>query len=101
MKIHKGDTVQITGGKDNGKTGKVEAVIAKEGKVVVEGINQYKRHMKAKSQGQQSQILTITKPLPMGRIALLCPKCKKVTRVGYKGVGEAKTRVCRKCGGEL
>lgn len=101
MKIIKGDTVQITAGKDAGKTGKVGKVFSKTGKVVVEGMNQYKRHVKGRMPGQKSEIITITKPLPMGGIALLCQKCKKVTRVGYKMLKDEKVRICRKCNEEI
>jgi large subunit ribosomal protein L24 len=101
MKIIKGDTVQITAGKDAGKTGKVEKVFSKTGKVIVEHMNQYKRHVKGRMPGQKSEIITIAKPLPMGAIALLCQKCKKVTRVGFKMLKDEKVRICRKCNEEI
>ena len=97
MKLHKGDEVKIIGGKDAGKTGTIEKVFTKENKVVVPGVNQYKRHQKARMQGQSSEIVTITKPLPVAQVALLCPKCKQQTRVGYKVEKGKKVRVCRKC----
>ena len=53
MKIHKGDTVKVVKGKDSGKIGKVEKVFSKTAKVLVEGVNQYKRHVKGKMQGQK------------------------------------------------
>src|SRR5258708_36419253 len=65
MKLIKGDSVKIVRGKDSGKIGKVERVLSKEAKVLVEGINQYKRHMKARVPGQKSEIITITKPLSL------------------------------------
>lgn len=101
MKLIKGDTVKIVRGKDSGKTGKVEVVYSKEAKVLVEGINQYKRHVKAKMQGQKSEIVTITKPLPISNVVLVCPNCKKPTRVGYKILKQDKTRICKKCNKEL
>lgn len=101
MKIIKGDTVQIVRGKDNGKTGKVEKVLPKEAKVLVEGVNQYKRHIKARLQGQKSEIVTLTKPLPASNVMLVCPKCKKPARVGYKLLKDDKVRVCRNCGQEI
>ncbi len=97
MKLIKGDSVKIVRGKDLGKTGKVVRVIAKESKVLVEGINQYKRHVKARSQNQKSEIITITKPLHIGSVMLLCPKCNLPTRVGYKTEKERKSRICKKC----
>jgi len=101
MKLIKGDIVQVVKGKDSGKTGKIERVNAGAGKVLVEGVNQYKRHIKAKMQGQKSEILTITKPLPVSNVALLCPKCKKPTRVGYKLLKDDKVRICKKCKAQI
>jgi large subunit ribosomal protein L24 len=101
MKIKKGDQVAIVTGKDNGKKGTVEKVFAKESKVLVEGINQYKRHLKGRVQGQKSEIITITKPLALANVQLLCPKCKKLTRVGYKMIKDGKVRICRKCNAEI
>ena len=101
MKIIKGDTVQITTGKDAGKTGKVEKVFSKTGRVIVAGMNQYKRHVKGRMPGQKSEIITITKPRPLGALALVCQKCKKVTRVGFKLLKDEKVRICRKCNAEI
>jgi len=101
MKLIKGDQVKVIRGKDSGKTGKVEKVYTKNKKIVIEGINQYKRHIKAKMQGQKSEIITITKPLPVSNVVLICPNCKKQTRVGYKILKQDKTRVCKKCNKEL
>lgn len=101
MKLKKGDSVSIVRGKDSGKKGTVEKVFAKESKVLVEGVNQYKRHVKARMQGQKSEIITLTKPLPLANVQLLCPKCKKVTRVGYKMLKDEKVRICRKCNAEI
>lgn len=101
MKLLKNDTVKIVAGKDNGKTGKIEKVFIKENKVLVEGVNQYKRHVKARSAQQKSEIITITKPLPVSNVALLCPKCKKITRVGFKMIKDGKVRICKKCKTEI
>lgn len=97
MKLIKNDEVKVVAGKDKGKSGKIEKVFAKEGKVLIEGVNQFKRHVKARVQGQTSEIMTITKPLPVANVQLVCPKCKKLTRVGYKMEKDKKTRICRKC----
>jgi large subunit ribosomal protein L24 len=100
-KIKKGDEVIVTAGKDKGKKGKIDAVFSKENKVIVTGVNQYKRHMKAKSQSQPSEIITLTKPLPIGNIALVCPKCHLQTRVGIRREKKESIRFCRKCSAEL
>lgn len=101
MKFLKNDEVQVLIGKDKGKKGKIEKVFTKEGKVLVTGVNQFKRHMKARSQTQQSEIVTITKPMQVSKVQLVCPKCKKLTRVGFQIEKDAKVRVCRKCGKEI
>lgn len=101
MKLRKGDEVKITKGKDAGKTGKIEKVFSKEMKVLVDGLNQFKRHVKARVPGQKSEIITITKPVTVGNVVLICPKCKKPTRVGYKILKDIKTRICRKCNAEI
>jgi len=101
MKLQKGDQVKIVTGKDKGKEGKVERVFTKENKVLIPDVNQYKKHIKAKTQNQKSEIITITKPLPVSSVALICPKCKKQTRVGYIVDKDKKVRICRKCSAKL
>lgn len=101
MKLQTGDTVKIVRGKDSGRTGKIEKVLPKEAKVIVEGVNQYKRHVKAKMPGQKSEIITLTKPLPVANVMLQCPKCKKPVRVGYKMLKDSKTRICKNCNAEI
>lgn len=96
MKIKKNDTVQIILGKDRGRTGKVLTVFGKEGKALVEGVNVYKRHIR-KMGGREGGILDLNKPVNISNMALVCPSCKQVTRVGYKINGEEKMRICRKC----
>lgn len=101
MKLKANDQVKIVRGKDSGKVGKVEKVFVKEDKVLVEGVNQYKRHVKAKMQGQKSEIITLTKPLPLANVQVMCPKCKQPTRVGLKVLKDSKVRVCKKCNHEF
>ncbi len=97
MKLKLGDQVKVIKGKDSGKLGKVEKVFSKEDKVLVEGVNQYKRHIKARMQGQKSEIITLTKPLSLTNVMVMCPKCKQPTRVGIKVLKDSKVRVCKKC----
>lgn len=97
MKIKKGDNVKVIVGKDKGKTGIVERVFPKDSKVLVTGVNQYKRHLKSRARGQKSEIVTLTKPLPSSSVALVCPKCTKSTRVGFMIVNDKKVRFCKKC----
>lgn len=99
-KIKKGDEVKVMLGKDNGKTGAVERVFPKDGLLVVAGMNQYKRHVK-RTQGMEGGIITLSKPMQLANVALICPNCKKTTRVGFKVESDGKTRVCKKCKKEI
>jgi large subunit ribosomal protein L24 len=101
MKLKKGDSVKVIRGKDKGKEGKIDQVFPKLDKVLVSNVNQYKRHLKARSQTKPSEIVTLTKPLPEENVILICPKCHKTTRVGYKIEKDVKTRICKKCNSEI
>ncbi|MBI5729406.1 MAG: 50S ribosomal protein L24 [Candidatus Magasanikbacteria bacterium] len=97
MKIKLNDKVMIMSGKEAGKSGKIIQVFPADGKVVVEGLHQMKKHLRAKSSTEKGQILTLSSPLPSAKVMLVCPKCAKPTRVGYKMDGTKKQRVCRRC----
>jgi large subunit ribosomal protein L24 len=99
-KIHKADTVAITTGKDKGKTGKVEKVLVDQNAVVVENINLAKKHQKAYG-NKQGGIFEITKPISISNVQVICPACKKQTRVGFEVKGGVKLRVCKKCKANL
>ena len=95
MKIQKGDKVKILLGKDRGKEGKVEYVLGKESKVFVGGINLSKRHVR-KHGNMEGGIIEIPKPLNVSNVALICPNCNKITRIGFKTTADTKVRICRK-----
>ncbi len=101
MKLIKGDSVKVVAGKDKGKIGKISKVYSKDDKVLVENVNQYKRHLKKRSQNEESQIVTLTKPLPVSNVSLICPKCNRLTRVGFETKKDKKVRVCKKCKKEI
>lgn len=101
MKFKKGDEVKVVIGKDKGKTGKIDKVFPKKNKALVLGVNQYKRHLKARSQNQASEIVTITKPMPLSNIVLVCPKCHLPTRIGLVSAENKKKRICKKCTQEI
>lgn len=101
MKIKKGDTVLIISGKDRGRRGKVLDVFPKEGKVVVEGMNIKKRHVRPKKSGEKGQIAEISAPFSVSNVKLICSQCGKPTRVGYKITEGKKYRICKKCGKEI
>jgi large subunit ribosomal protein L24 len=98
MRIKKNDTVKVLYGKDAGKTGKVLRVLLKEGKIVVEGANIYKRHLKGDGKTRQSEIVDLVKPMPISKVMLVCPACKKNSRVGIEKTSDGKKmRICKKC----
>ena len=102
MKLKKGDNIKVLIGKDKGKTGQVERIFRKTKRVLVPGVNEYKRHVKSRARNQKSEIITITKPLPVANVALICPKCHKPTRIGFEIKKDGKkVRICRKCGKEI
>jgi len=97
MKIKKGDQVKILSGKDRGKQGKVLRVMPKEDKVVVENINIRKKHVRPRREGEKGQIVEIPAPLHISNVALICTKCGKPTRVGFRFEENKKVRYCKKC----
>jgi len=92
-----GDTVKVTAGKDLGQTGKILEVLPRSHRIVVEGLNQYKRHLKARN-NQPGKMIEKSRPIPVANIALVCPGCHKPTRVGFDATQEPKVRICKKCG---
>lgn len=98
IKIKKGDMVKVMTGKDAGKTGKVAQVLASDQKVVVEGLNILKKNIKPTKQGEKGQILEFSAPVDVSNVQIVCSKCNKVTRVGFKLLADGKKqRICRKC----
>lgn len=97
MKVKKGDNVIVLAGKDNGKSGKIIKTIPKIEKVVVEGVNMRKRHLRPKKQGEKGQIVEISAPMHVSNVMLVCGKCGKPTRVGYSVSKDVKSRICKKC----
>ena len=101
LNIKTGDTVVILTGDDNnrGKQGKVLEVSPKEGKVIVEGLNMVKKHVKPRKAGDPSGIIEAESAIYACKVQVVCPKCKKPTRVGHKiNADGTKDRICKKCG---
>lgn len=96
-KIKKGDTVAILRGKDKGKQGSVQRVLPTAGKVVVDGLNVVQKHVKARRPGEKSQRIEVSMPVWVANVQLVCPQCKKRSRVGITREGGERTRVCKKC----
>ena len=98
MKIRKGDTVQVLSGNDKGKTGEILEVMPKQEKIVVKGVNIRKKHVKPRKQGDEGGIISVECGIHSSKVNVLCPKCNKPARIGYKMEKDSKVRVCKKCG---
>lgn len=101
MKIHKGDNVKIMVGKDRGKTGKVLKVDLAAGSITVENLNMFKRHRRARKQGEKGEIVSVARPIDASNVKVVCSSCGKPTRVGYRisgeGANKQKSRTCKNC----
>ena len=101
MNIRKDDKVVVLSGKDKGKQGKVLIADPTAEKVVVDGANVATKHQKPRKQGEEGGIIKVETPIYVSKVQLVCPKCGKGVRVGYKMDGDKKIRVCKKCGAEI
>lgn len=97
-KVHvkTGDQVVVINGKYRGKRGKVMSVSPSEGKVIVEGVNIVKKHVKPRQMGEPGGIIEAEAALYADKVQLICPKCGKPTRTGTKIVNGKKVRTCKK-----
>ncbi len=95
MKIKKGDKVIVISGFYKGKTGIVQRAYPSLNKVVVEGINVRKKHKKPTQQNPEGSIVDVYAPIDVSNVALIDPKTKKATRVGFDVVKGKKVRVAR------
>ncbi len=100
-RIKIGDNVKILIGKDNGKSGIVESVNPTMKKVVVKGINMYKKHVKPSKKYPSGGIIDINMPLNISNVIIICPNCGKTTKAKFNLDKSAKTRICKKCGKSL
>lgn len=101
MKIIKNDKVILLTGKDKGKTGKVIQVFPGDDKVIVEGLNMVKRHVRPRKEGKKGEIISVASPIHVSNVALIDPKDNKPTRVGYKMEGDKKIRVAKRSGQKI
>src|SRR3989344_2574781 len=101
MKLKKGDTVLVISGKDKKRTAKILRAFPKEGMILIDGINLKSKHLRPKKQGEKGQVIKIPLPMTVANVKLVCPKCSKAVRVGYKISDGKKFRVCKKCQSEV
>jgi large subunit ribosomal protein L24 len=117
LKLRKGDLVQVLSGKDRGKQGRILEARPSERRVLVENLNMIKRHTRPRPVQNASRmggpqiepggVIEKAAPLPVANVMLVCPTCKRPTRVGYEirdVRGETlKVRVCKRadCGQDI
>ncbi len=101
LHVKTGDNVIVVSGNSKGKIGKVIGTSPKEGKVIVEGANIVKKHVKPRSAQEQGGIVEAPAAMYSCKVQLYCDKCKKATRAAHKIDGDKKIRVCAKCGAEI
>jgi large subunit ribosomal protein L24 len=98
MKIRRGDTVVLLRGRDRGKKGKVMAVIPREGRLIVEGLNMVKKHVRPRRSNEKGQRVSIAAPVNAGNVQIICPQCGKPTRIGVRRLQNGdRERVCKQC----
>jgi large subunit ribosomal protein L24 len=100
FKLKKEDTVQIIAGKDKGKRGRILKILRDKDRVVVEGANIVKKAKKRRNQQDRGGIFEIEAAIHSSNVQIVCKRCGP-TRIGFKLDGDAKTRICRKCGEAL
>ena len=97
MNIRKNDTVLVISGKDKGKKGKVRYAFPKEKRLIVEGANMIKKHSKARAATRQAGIVEREAPLHVSKVMLICNKCNRPARVGFRFLEGKRVRVCSSC----
>ncbi len=103
MNIKKGDTVLIITGKDKGKQGTVSRALPQINKVIVEGLNVVKKHVRPQGQTRQGGVIEKAMPIHVSNTMLICTECHEPTRVGHdrRPMGADQkmrpVRVCKKC----
>jgi len=100
-KVKTGDTVRVILGKDRGKSGKVLAVLPKTERVIVEGIGLVKKHVRPRRAGEKGQRVSISAPVRLSNVQLVCPSCKKSARIGIRRENGERIRFCKQCSADL
>ncbi|MBI2013777.1 MAG: 50S ribosomal protein L24 [Candidatus Colwellbacteria bacterium] len=101
MRILKGDKVMVMTGKEKGKTAKVLSVQMKAEKLILEGLNLYKKSVRPKKQGEKGQIVSMPKAMPASNVQIICGSCNKPVKIGIKIGDKNKIRYCKKCNATL
>lgn len=98
LRIKRGDTAVVISGKNKGKSGRVLSVLPSKERVIIEGLNIVKKHMKPNKKYTQGGIIEKEAPIHISNVMLICPKCNKPTRIGNTVFDDGKkSRRCKKC----
>lgn len=101
-RIQRDDLVEVRSGKNRGQRGQVREVLPKKNRVVVQGVNMIKRHMRPTQLGAPAGIVEREAPLHMSNVQPVCPSCDRPTRVGFRVQTDGtKVRVCKRCEGDI
>ncbi|MCG3119337.1 MAG: 50S ribosomal protein L24 [bacterium] len=104
MYIRKDDMVVVISGDDRPKKGKVLKIFPEKNRVIVEGVNMIKRHMRPTQRNPQGGIIEKEGPVNVSNVMLVCPKCSTPTRVNFQirstegKASRQRTRICKNCG---
>jgi large subunit ribosomal protein L24 len=101
MKFKKGDNIIVTAGKNKGQKGSILKVLRDENKVLVDGVNKVKKHIKAKSKDQKGTMIEKEAPMHASNVMIVDPKTGKASRIGKKKIGDKMVRIAKKSGQEL
>jgi len=98
LRIKKNDIVMVTSGKDKGKTGKIIRVFAQECRVLVEGINLVKKHVRRTREDQKGGVIQIERPVSVSNVMPFCKNCSRPVRIGVNiNKDTTKSRICKRC----
>lgn len=104
MHVKKGDEVLVIAGKNKDQRGKIRQSIPSEDRVIIEGVNMIKRHMKARGPGRPGGIIEREAPVHVSNVMLICPNCGRASRTGKRFLEEQdhkgrprKVRFCKAC----
>ncbi len=96
MKFKKGDEIEMIAGKDKGKRGAILRTFPALGRIMVEGINIRKKHVKSKKEGKKGERMEISTPFSVSKAMLVCPHTGKLTRIGYRMEAGEKIRISKR-----
>lgn len=104
MHVKTGDEVLVISGKNKGQRGKIKRSMPRENRVIVEGLNIIKRHMRPRGPGRPGGIIEMEAPIHASNVMLICPNCGRASRTGKRFLEELdhkgrsrKVRYCKAC----